>query len=87
MLEETGLPYEVLVVDIEKGDQNRPEFLALNPNSKIPVVVDPDRSRTVFESGAILFYLADRSGVLKPKDPRRQARCNGFCSRPRMSGR
>jgi GSH-dependent disulfide-bond oxidoreductase len=67
MLEETGLPYEVRVVDIEKGDQSRPEFLALNPNKKIPVIVDPDRSRTVFESGAILFYLADRSGVLKPK--------------------
>lgn len=69
MLEETGLPYEVHVVDIEKGDQSRPEFLALNPNSKIPVIVDPDRSRTVFESGAILFYLADRSGVLKPEGP------------------
>jgi GSH-dependent disulfide-bond oxidoreductase len=67
MLEETGLPYEVYVVDIEKGDQHRPEFLALNPNNKIPVIVDPDRDRTVFESGAILFYLADRSGVLKPE--------------------
>jgi GST-like protein len=66
MLEETGLPYEVQVVDIETGDQHRPEFLALNPNNKIPVIVDPDRNRTVFESGAILFYLADRSGVLMP---------------------
>lgn len=68
MLEETGLPYDVHVVDIEKGGQLRPEFLALNPNNKIPVIVDPDRGRTVFESGAILFYLADRSGVLKPRD-------------------
>lgn len=68
MLEETGLPYDVHVVDIEKGDQFRPEFLALNPNNKIPVIVDPDRSRTVFESGAILLYLADRSGVLKPRN-------------------
>jgi GSH-dependent disulfide-bond oxidoreductase len=67
MLAETGLPYEVYVVDIEKGDQHRPEFLALNPNNKIPVIVDPDCDRTVFESGAILFYLADRSGVLKPE--------------------
>ena len=66
MLEETGLPYEVQVVDIETGDQHRPEFLALNPNNKIPVIVDPDRNRTVFESGAILFYLTDRSGVLRP---------------------
>lgn len=68
MLEETGLPYDVHVVDIEKGDQLRPAFLALNPNNKIPVIVDPDRGRTVFESGAILLYLADRSGVLKPRD-------------------
>jgi GST-like protein len=69
MLEETGLPYEVHLVDIERGDQNRPEFLALNPNNKIPVIIDPDRNRAVFESGAILFYLADRSGVLKPEGP------------------
>ena len=66
MLEETGLPYEVHVVDIEKGDQHRPAFLALNPNNKIPVIVDPDRNRTVVESGAILFYLAERTGVLRP---------------------
>lgn len=68
MLEETGLPYEVHVVDIEKGDQLRPEFLALNPNNKIPVIVDSDRNRTVVESGAILMYLADRSGVLRPRN-------------------
>jgi len=66
MLEETGLPYEVHVVDIERGDQRSPAFLALNPNNKIPVVVDPDRGRTVIESGAILFYLADRTGVMQP---------------------
>jgi GSH-dependent disulfide-bond oxidoreductase len=68
MLEETSLPYEIRVVDIERHEQHRPEFLALNPNNKIPVIVDPDRNRTVFESGAILFYLADRSGVLKPAE-------------------
>lgn len=68
MLEETGLPYTVHVVDIEKGDQHEPDFLALNPNNKIPVIVDPDRGRTVFESGAILFYLAERSGRLAPRD-------------------
>ena len=68
MLEETGLPYDVHTVNIEKGDQNSPGFLALNPNNKIPVIVDPDRNRTVIESGAILLYLAERSGVLKPRD-------------------
>lgn len=67
MLEETGLPYQAHVVDIVRGDQQAPEFLALNPNNKIPVIVDPDRGRTVFESGAILFYLAERSGVLRPE--------------------
>ncbi len=67
MLEETGLPYRVHVIDIEAGDQHRPDFLTLNPNNKIPVIVDPDRQRTVFESGAILFYLADRTGVLQPR--------------------
>jgi GST-like protein len=67
MLEETGLPYEVHVVDIDKGQQHEPDFLALNPNNKIPVIVDPDKNRTVFETGAILFYLAERSGVLKPR--------------------
>lgn len=68
MLEETGLPYEVHTVDIERGDQRSPAFLVLNPNNKIPVVVDPDRGRTVVESGAILFYLADRAGVMQPGD-------------------
>ncbi|QCI67824.1 glutathione S-transferase family protein [Phreatobacter stygius] len=66
MLEETGLPYQVHVVDIERGDQHAPDFLALNPNNKIPVIVDPDRNRTVFESGAILTYLAERSGRFLP---------------------
>ena len=66
MLEETGLPYEVHIIDIGAGDQHRADFLALNRNNKIPVIVDPDRQRTIFESGAILFYLAERSGVLIP---------------------
>ena len=67
MLEETGLPYDVHIVNIERGEQNSPGFLALNPNNKIPVIVDPDRNRTVIESGAILLYLAERSGVLRPR--------------------
>jgi GST-like protein len=66
MLEEVGFPYDVHVVDIERGDQTAPAFLALNPNNKIPVIVDPDAGRTVFESGAILHYLAARSGRLLP---------------------
>lgn len=69
MLEETGLPYNVHLVDIERGDQHRPDFLALNPNNKIPVIVDPDRQQTVVETGAILFYLAERSGQLAPATP------------------
>ncbi len=68
MLEETGLPYEAHLVDIERGEQKAPAFLAMNPNGKIPVIVDRERGgRAVFESGAILFYLAARSGVLRPE--------------------
>ncbi|TIN26357.1 MAG: glutathione S-transferase family protein [Mesorhizobium sp.] len=66
MLEEAGLPYSVRVVDIEKGEQTKPDFLALNPNNKIPVIVDKDAGRTVFESGVILRYLAHRSGKFQP---------------------
>jgi GSH-dependent disulfide-bond oxidoreductase len=66
MLEETGLPYEVHVVDIERGDQRRREFRALNPNGKIPVIVDRATGRAIFESGAILLYLAEKSGRLNP---------------------
>ncbi len=69
MLEEAGLPYAVTVIDIEAGEQHRPSFLALNPNNKIPVIVDHDHDRTIFESGAILLYLAERSGVLQPNGP------------------
>jgi GSH-dependent disulfide-bond oxidoreductase len=70
MLEETALPYTVQVVDIEKGEQMKPEFLALNPNNKIPVIVDRDSGQTVFESGAILFYLAQKSGRFLPSSPK-----------------
>jgi hypothetical protein len=66
MLEETGLPYEVQVVDVETGDQHRPEVLALNPNNKISVIVDPDRNRTVFESGAILFLTPSSAMRARP---------------------
>ncbi|HYB10266.1 MAG TPA: glutathione S-transferase N-terminal domain-containing protein [Alphaproteobacteria bacterium] len=70
MLEEAGLPYTVFKVDIANGDQFAPEYLALNPNGKIPTIVDhegPDgRDLVVFESGAILIYLAEKAGMLLP---------------------
>jgi len=75
MLEEVELPYNVHLIAIGKGDQHKPEFLAINPNSKIPAIVDPDGPGggpyTVFESGAILIYLAEKTGSdLLPTDPR-----------------
>ncbi|MDX2241884.1 MAG: glutathione S-transferase N-terminal domain-containing protein [Leptolyngbyaceae cyanobacterium bins.302] len=68
MLEEVALPYNVHVIDITKGDQFKPEFVAINPNSKIPAIVDQDAGITVFESGAILIYLAEKTGKLLPPD-------------------
>lgn len=76
MLEETGLPYEPHLVDIAKNETRIPEFLSLNPNGKIPAIVDPDgpggRPLGLFESGAILLYLADKTGQLIPADPARR---------------
>jgi len=63
-LEETGLPYEMIAVDTRRGDQHRPAFLAINPNGKAPALVDGDA--TVFDSTAILLYLAEKSGQLLP---------------------
>jgi GST-like protein len=72
MLEELELPYRAIPVDVFKGENFKPEFLKLNPNAKIPVIVDHEgpggRPYTVFESGAILLYLADKSGRLLPTD-------------------
>jgi GSH-dependent disulfide-bond oxidoreductase len=72
MLEETGVPYEVHRVAFDKNDQMAPEFLSLNPNNKIPAIIDPDgpggQPLPLFESGAILIYLADKTGQLLPKD-------------------
>jgi GST-like protein len=76
MLEETGLAYEVHLVDFNKDDQKTPEFLSLNPNGKIPAILDPDgpggKPLPLFESGAILQYLAEKTGQLLPKDPARR---------------
>jgi GSH-dependent disulfide-bond oxidoreductase len=76
MLEETGLPYEPHLVDIGNGESHLPEFLALNPNGKIPAIIDPDgpggEPLALFESGAILLYLADKSGQFIPADPARR---------------
>lgn len=71
MLEELELPYRTIKVDVFQGDQFKPEFLKLNPNGKIPVIVDhegPGGAFTVFESGAILLYLADKTGRFLPTD-------------------
>ena len=76
MLEETGLPYEPHLVDIARNETWTPEFLSLNPNGKIPAIVDPDgpggRPFGLFESGAILLYLADKTGQFIPSDPARR---------------
>ena len=75
MLEEIGLPYEVHKIDITKGEQFSPEFVAINPNSKIPAIVDRDTDITIFESGAILIYLAEKTGSqLLPTEPESRAR-------------
>ncbi|MCJ2142142.1 glutathione S-transferase family protein [Methylobacterium sp. E-066] len=74
-LEEMSLPYRVRTVDITKGEQFDPAFLAISPNNRIPAIVDPDGPGgpiSVFESGAILLYLAEKSGRFLPADPRQR---------------
>jgi len=68
MLEEVGLPYQVTPIDISKDEQFKPAFLEINPNNKIPAIVDEDNGQSFFESGAILIYLAEKSGKLLPDD-------------------
>ena len=74
MLEECALPYRALKVDIGKGEQFRPEFLAINPNNRIPAIVDPEgpegQPLALFESGAILVYLAGKTGRFLPESTR-----------------
>lgn len=73
MLEECGLPYEVIPIDIGKGAQFEPGFLRISPNNKIPALVDMDgpdgRELSIFESGAILLYLAEKTGRFLPQEP------------------
>jgi len=76
MLEETGLAYEPHAIDFGKDDQKTAEFLSLNPNGKIPAIIDPDgpggKPLGLFESGAILHYLAEKTGKFLPSDPARR---------------
>jgi GST-like protein len=73
LLEETGLPYEPHLVDFVKDDQKSAEFESLNPNGKIPAIIDPNgpsgKPLALFESGAILMYLAEKTGQFLPTDP------------------
>ncbi|HVI49642.1 MAG TPA: glutathione S-transferase N-terminal domain-containing protein [Candidatus Sulfotelmatobacter sp.] len=77
LLEELGQPYRVIPVDITKNEQFRPEFLAVSPNNKIPAITDPDgpggQPLHLFESGAILVYLAEKHGRFLPKEGRGRA--------------
>ena len=76
MLEEIEMPYEVYPINIGQGDQFKPEYLAINPNNKIPSIIDTDgpggKPLTLFESGAILMYLAEKSDKLWPADMRQR---------------
>jgi glutathione S-transferase len=75
MLEEIGLDYTVHFISLMDQDQKRPEFLAMNPNGRIPVIVDRDNDDfVVFESGAIMLYLAEKTGQLLPQDQKKRSR-------------
>ncbi|MDB6371632.1 GSH-dependent disulfide bond oxidoreductase [Photorhabdus bodei] len=79
-LEEAGLPYNIHRIDISAGDQFKPEFLAISPNNKIPAIVDQQpidggKPIVIFESGAILTYLAEKTGKLLSKDMRERVQC------------
>jgi GST-like protein len=79
LLEELGAPYELRLVNVKKGAQSTPDFLALNPNGRIPVIVDTDgpggQPVTLTESGAILIYLAEKFGGFIPTDPVARVKC------------
>jgi glutathione S-transferase/GST-like protein len=74
-LEELALPYEVHPIELSKGDQRTPEYLAINPNGRIPAIVDRDEGDfAVFESGAVMIYLAEKTGRLMPSDAKGRSR-------------
>ena len=75
MLEEIGYDYKVTKVDISKDEQFKPEFIKLSPFSKIPVITDHDNQESIFESGAILLYLAEKFGEFIPKNPTERTEC------------
>jgi glutathione S-transferase len=79
-LEELAVPYTPHWIDITKGEQKSPAFLAINPNHKIPALVDAEAGTTVFESGAIAIYLAEKTGKLPPASGRRATRRSHGCS-------
>lgn len=73
-LEELELPYKIIALDLSKGEQKDPEYLKINPNGRIPAIVDKDEDDfAVFESGAILIYLAEKAGRLLPSDPKKRS--------------
>lgn len=75
LLEELGMPYKVIPISLSKGDQKTPEFLKLCPNGRIPAIVDRDNGDfAIFESGAIMLYLAKKAGKLLPKDVKGESR-------------
>ncbi len=79
MLEEVGLAYEVHAVDISKGEQHEPDFLKISPGAKIPAIVDRDNGASMMQSGAILLYLAEKTGMFMPSAD--AARCFGSAER------
>ncbi len=93
MLEECGLPYRMIPVNIQKGEQHTPEFLAISPNGRMPAIVDhdaPGGPLPVFKSGAILLHLAERAGRFAPREPRERT-ADGMAvlagRQPRADGR
>jgi GST-like protein len=72
MLEECGLEYRAHAVNITKDEQFKPDFLKISPNNRIPAIIDGDNGRSLFESGAILLYLAEKTGKFWPQDPDRR---------------
>ena len=78
-LEELELPYNVYPVDLQSGEQKTPEFLAINPNGRIPAIIDPDfDDLPIFESGAIMIHLAEKTGKLLPTEAKARARVSSW---------